>query len=183
MIVCGFESRLCHFGGLRLEAAGLRSKGMKRFICFRPSPLRSRDSSLLGVVLLVAACKAVVRKQARWMTEGSIPSRPNWEGISAIQLPPCARLPPGKRARLLVRFLHDSLWPVRLSVPGHQPLKLEGRVRFPHGSVRHRRTEQESSGAGERRASRQAWCANRPALLRVTCSTLYCSRKREMAKW
>ena len=28
------------------------------------------------VVLLVAACKAVVTKQARWMTRGSIPSQP-----------------------------------------------------------------------------------------------------------
>jgi hypothetical protein len=27
-------------------------------------------------VLLTAACRAVVRKQVRWMTRGSIPSRP-----------------------------------------------------------------------------------------------------------
>ena len=55
------------------------------------------------VVLLVAACKAVVTKQARWMTRGSIPSQPS-----------AARSSIGS---------------------GHQPLKLEGRVRFPHGSL------------------------------------------------
>jgi hypothetical protein len=30
------------------------------------------------VVLLVVVCKAVVTKQARWMTRGSIPSQPNY---------------------------------------------------------------------------------------------------------
>ena len=32
------------------------------------------------VVLLVAACKAVVTKQARWTTRGSIPSQPTVDG-------------------------------------------------------------------------------------------------------
>ncbi len=56
---CGFESRLCHNAGLPP--------------CARQTPVcRAR----LRVVILVAACKAVVTKQARWMTRGSIPSQP-----------------------------------------------------------------------------------------------------------
>jgi len=40
---------------------------------------------LVRVVLLTAACKAVVAKQVRWMTRGPIPPRPSfWDLRSEI---------------------------------------------------------------------------------------------------
>lgn len=55
------------------------------------------------VVLLAAACKAVVTKQARWATRGSIPSRPtdnmtrssNGSGCETLNLAIRVRLPYG----------------------------------------------------------------------------------------
>jgi hypothetical protein len=76
----------------------------------RSSNLRDSVSSTLTratdwVVFLVAACKTVVTKQARWTTRGSIPSRPT-----------------------------ELKWPVRLTA-GCETLILAMRVQFPHGSL------------------------------------------------
>ncbi len=37
------------------------------------------------VVFLVAACKPIVTKQARWATRGSIPSQPTWPARLSVQ--------------------------------------------------------------------------------------------------
>ena len=85
------------------KLAKRRSSNLRDFVGSTPA------CATHWVVFLVAACKAVVTKQARWTTRGSIPSRPT----------------------------HNNR-PVRLTAETSampEPLKLARRVRFPHGSL------------------------------------------------
>ena len=65
----GFKS---HRGRLRHGMQNWQSNEAQTFVTAGSNPA----CATCRVVILVAACKAVVTKQARWMTRGSIPSQP-----------------------------------------------------------------------------------------------------------
>ena len=90
------------------------------------SPTRATRGWISRVVLLTAACRAVAIRIVRRRAEGSTPSPPTG----------------------------GSLLTVRSSIgTGHQPLKLERRVRFPHGPL------DDSPGGGTgRRAGLRSTC-------------------------
>ena len=64
------------------KLAKRRSSNLRDFV--GSTPTRATD----WVVFLVAACKTVVTKQARWTTRGSIPSRPTneWPVLLAARM-------------------------------------------------------------------------------------------------
>ena len=84
MSVCGGveSSSPCHGEDRGFKSRQTRWNGtVRKLEKRRSSNLRDSVSSTLTratdwVVFLVAACKTVVTKQARWTTRGSIPSRP-----------------------------------------------------------------------------------------------------------
>jgi hypothetical protein len=70
----GFKSHRGRSIARYANLAKRRSSNLRDFV--GSTPTRATD----WVVFLVAACKTVVTKQARWTTRGSIPSRPTDNG-------------------------------------------------------------------------------------------------------
>src|SRR5688572_15853077 len=61
------------------------------------------------VVFLAAACKAVVTKQVRWMTRGSIPSRPTAEHSARSSIGRTAAPQAAKAGSIPARVIHVRL--------------------------------------------------------------------------